>query len=124
METPAQMVRFKAYKRNEAPPDVDRRSTRVKNRNQLPLGTWAKWLVESILLKLWTYTRCFIAKLCTVKPTYLKDHLSVVTTVGWLVVHFSYSKASLYKTTCLQRPQLLRPLSGCYRQVLLYCTVV
>ena len=48
METPKQMVKFKAYKRDGAPPAVDRRSTRVKNRNRLALGAWAKWLVESI----------------------------------------------------------------------------
>ena len=50
VETPMQMVKFKAYKRDGAPPTIDRRLTRVRNRNRMPLGAWAKWLVERILL--------------------------------------------------------------------------
>ena len=42
------MIKFKAYKREEDPPEIDRRFTRVKNRNKLPVGVWAKWLVERI----------------------------------------------------------------------------
>ena len=49
METPQQMVKFKAYKRDGAPPTIDRRLTRVRNRSKMPLGAWAKWLVERIL---------------------------------------------------------------------------
>ena len=49
------MVNFKVYKResaagggDEGVADVDRRLTRIKNQNHLPLGVWAKWIVESI----------------------------------------------------------------------------
>ena len=52
-ESPQQMVNFKVYKRDqmgeEGGADVDRRLTRIKNQNHLPLGVWAKWVVESIL---------------------------------------------------------------------------
>ena len=44
-----QMVKFKAYKRDGAPPTIDRRLTRVRNKQRMPLGAWAKWLVERIL---------------------------------------------------------------------------
>lgn len=50
LENPDQMVKFKAYQR-EALPDasiIDRRLTRVKNKNRLPVGVWAHWVVESI----------------------------------------------------------------------------
>ena len=54
-ESPQQMVNFKVYKRDlmgeEGGADVDRRLTRIKNQNHLPLGVWAKWVVESILKK-------------------------------------------------------------------------
>ena len=46
------MVGFKVYKREQDGEvlDVDRRLTRIKNQNHLPLGVWAKWLVESIIM--------------------------------------------------------------------------
>ena len=50
-ESPQQMVSFKVYKREQSgddAADVDRRLTRIKNQNHLPLGVWAKWIVESI----------------------------------------------------------------------------
>ena len=48
------MVNFKVYKREQVGEEeggvsVDRRLTRIKNQNQLPLGVWAKWVGESIL---------------------------------------------------------------------------
>ena len=52
--------------------------------------------------------------------TCLKDLLSIETTEGWFIIHCSCTKASHTRTTCLQRPQLFGPLSGCCRQVLLY----
>ena len=54
-EAPQQMVNFKVYKRDQVDQvaDVDRRLTRIKNQNHLPLGVWAKWVVESILMAGW-----------------------------------------------------------------------
>ena len=56
-ESPQQMVNFKVYKRDlgdqEGTASVDRRLTRIKNQNHLPLGVWAKWVVESIPQLLW-----------------------------------------------------------------------
>ena len=52
-ESPQQMVNFKVYKRDQVAEEdggqLDRRLTRIKNQNHLPLGVWAKWVVESIL---------------------------------------------------------------------------
>ena len=50
MEAPQQVVNFKVYKRDqeEGVAGMDRRLTRIKNQNYLPLGVWAKWVVESI----------------------------------------------------------------------------
>ena len=52
-ESPQQMVNFKVYKRDQMEEEggacVDRRLTRIKNQNHLPLGVWAKWVVQSIL---------------------------------------------------------------------------
>ena len=50
--TPEQLVKFKVYKRDERDDEanmVDRRLTRIKNQNRLPLGVWAKMVTESIL---------------------------------------------------------------------------
>lgn len=50
-EAPQQMINFKVYKRGgqeERVAGMDRRLTRIKNQNHLPLGVWAKWIVESI----------------------------------------------------------------------------
>lgn len=50
LESPDQMVKFKVYKRDwSMQVTVDRRLTRVKNQNKLPIGVWANWVVESIL---------------------------------------------------------------------------
>ena len=52
LNTPEQMVKFKVYIRDERGDEadvVDRRLTRIKNQNKLPLGVWAKLVVESIL---------------------------------------------------------------------------
>ena len=52
LNTPEQMVKFKVYKRDERDDEadmIDRRLTRIKNQNKLPLGVWAKMVVESIL---------------------------------------------------------------------------
>ena len=52
LNTPEQLVKFKVYKRDERGDEddmVDRRLTRIKNQNKLPLGVWAKLVVESIL---------------------------------------------------------------------------
>ena len=49
---PEQMVKFKVYKRDERDDEadmIDCRLTRIKNQNKLPLGVWAKMVVESIL---------------------------------------------------------------------------
>ena len=49
---PEQMVKFKVYKRDERDNEadmIDRRLTRIKNQNKLPLGVWEKMVVESIL---------------------------------------------------------------------------
>ena len=54
------------------------------------------------------------------KTTY-KDYLSVATNVGFSTAQLSDTYARLYiGTTCLHRSPPLGPLSGCYRQVLLY----
>lgn len=51
-QSPQQMVNFKVYKREQVGEEdessVDRRLTRIKNQNYLPLGVWAKWVGESI----------------------------------------------------------------------------
>jgi hypothetical protein len=64
-----------------------------------------------------------------------RDHLSIEATVGRHMDHLSYTIALLHRDhlsteatvgrsmdhlSYTQRPQLLGPLSGCYRQVLLY----
>ena len=52
LNTPEQLVKFKAYIRDEKDDEadmVDRRLTRIKNQNRLPLGVWAKMVTESIL---------------------------------------------------------------------------
>ena len=68
------------------------------------------------------------------------DHLSTVTTVGWSMDHLGDTNARLYirttflqrplqadpwttSSTCLQRPFSPGPLSGLYRQVLLYLLI-
>ena len=50
LDNPEQTVKFKVYKRDCCPEisSVDRRLTRVKNKNRLPVGVWARWVVESI----------------------------------------------------------------------------
>ena len=50
LDNPEQTVKFKVYKRDSCPEisSVDRRLTRVKNKNRLPVGVWARWVVESI----------------------------------------------------------------------------
>ena len=51
LNTPEQLVKFKAYIRDEKDDEadmVDRRLTRIKNQNRLPLGVWAKMVTESI----------------------------------------------------------------------------
>ena len=58
LSTPEQMVKFKVYIRDERGDEadmIDRRLTRIKNQNKLPLGVWAKMVVESIL-------KCYLAK--------------------------------------------------------------
>lgn len=53
LNTPEQLIKFKVYKRDERDEDanmVDRRLTRIKNQNRLPLGVWAKMVTESILI--------------------------------------------------------------------------
>ena len=53
LESPRQMINFKVYKRepeDEGVAGMDRRLTRMRNQNHLPLGVWAKWVVESIPL--------------------------------------------------------------------------
>ena len=52
INTPEQLVKFKVYKRDERDDEanmIDRRLTRIKNQNRLPLGVWAKMVIESIL---------------------------------------------------------------------------
>ena len=61
---------------------------------------------------------CIHSVTCLKDHIAYKDHLSIETTVDWLIVHFSCTKAPLYKDHL--RPQLLGPLPGRYRQVLLY----
>ncbi len=50
IENPEQMIKFKVYKREYIPQatTVDRRLTRVKNKNKLPIPVWANLVVESI----------------------------------------------------------------------------
>lgn len=50
LKNPEETVKFKVYKRDRCPQisSVDRRLTRVKNMNRLPIGVWARWVVESI----------------------------------------------------------------------------
>ena len=91
VESPLQLVKFKAYKRDSAPPSIDRRLTRVRNRSRMPLGAWAKWLVERILLSItgggpsdlsrvqWNLSiedtiGTQLAVQCTVEPLYRGHH--------------------------------------------------
>lgn len=50
-ENPDQMIKFKVYKREYMPQvaTIDRRLTRIKNKNKLPIPVWANLVVESIL---------------------------------------------------------------------------
>ena len=48
LEAPHQLIKFKVYRHDgeTAETNVDRRLTRVKNKNKLPLGVWARSVVE------------------------------------------------------------------------------
>ena len=77
------MVKFKAYKRDGEPPTIDRRLTRVRNRNKMPLGAWAMWLVERILSKV-------VGRLgsleCVVQEV-LRDLSHVLSVAAWVLEH-------------------------------------
>ncbi|KAI9156008.1 Cation channel sperm-associated protein 2 [Blastocladiella emersonii ATCC 22665] len=45
-ENPHQLIKFQAFKRTQVDP-VDRRLTRIRNKDKVPLGAWAGWVVES-----------------------------------------------------------------------------
>ena len=48
LENPEQMINFNRDKIKEIDHSIDRRLIRVKNKNKVPLGVWASWVVESI----------------------------------------------------------------------------
>lgn len=54
LTVPEQTIKFKVYKRDQIAPEIktDKRLGRVRNQNKLPLGVWATWISESILLEL------------------------------------------------------------------------
>ena len=51
-ENPYQLIKFKAFKRTQQldgdGPKIDRRLTRAKNVDNLPIGAWANWIVQSM----------------------------------------------------------------------------
>ncbi|KAI8841297.1 hypothetical protein BC829DRAFT_446759 [Chytridium lagenaria] len=57
LENPHQLIKFQVFKRSQKENDgvqkTDRRLTRTRNINSLPIGAWAGWVVEKIALK-WT----------------------------------------------------------------------
>ncbi|KAJ3360569.1 hypothetical protein GGF32_008312 [Allomyces javanicus] len=46
-ENPGQLIKFQAFKRTRQMDKVDRRLTRIRNKDKVPLGAWAGWVVES-----------------------------------------------------------------------------
>ena len=75
------------------------------------------WISE-VSLYIHTYNgTCHNGYLCT-----QKDHLPTHTNVVGSVVHSMILMYLYIRTTCLQRPQILSPLSGFYRQA--HCTRV
>ena len=53
LEEPQQLIKFKNFKRNPVEivlnQSIDRRLTRVKNQNSLPIGSWAHWVSSQTL---------------------------------------------------------------------------
>ena len=45
------LVKFKLYNQKERPTYTDKRLNRIKTKNAIPVGPWAKMVVESIFLK-------------------------------------------------------------------------
>ncbi len=88
--TPEQMVKFKVYIRDVRDDEVgmiDRRLTRIKNQNKLPVGVWAKMVVESIL-------KCYLA-IKELVDKINSEHLSMATpqvTVATPIIKFSQKK--------------------------------
>ena len=50
--SPNALVKFEVYSKNEVMKYTDKRLNRIKTKNAIPLGPWAKMVVESILLLL------------------------------------------------------------------------
>ena len=44
------LVKFKLYNQKERPTYADKRLNRIKTKNAIPVGPWAKMVVESIFL--------------------------------------------------------------------------
>ncbi|KAI9218701.1 Ion transport protein-domain-containing protein [Blastocladiella britannica] len=49
-ESPHQLVKFQAFKRTRLEA-IDRRLTRIRNRNKVPIGAWAGWVVQSAMFQ-------------------------------------------------------------------------
>ena len=63
-DAPDQAIKFKVYKREQIPEiTIDRRLTRVRNQNRLPIGVWAHWIVESILVYTYLHTQIYTGTL-------------------------------------------------------------
>lgn len=66
VETPEQMIKFKAYKRGHKQLTrtnlTGHKLTRVSNQKKLPYGIWAHLIVESILIPLFEFYVCMHEK--------------------------------------------------------------
>lgn len=84
IEAPHQLVKFRVYKREglTAEGGLDRRLTRVKNKNKLPLGVWARSVLEGRHLTIVPY----------IKPQLLVTtssvHCRVYQRTGFFIAYF------------------------------------
>ncbi|KAJ1501663.1 Cation channel sperm-associated protein 2, partial [Coelomomyces lativittatus] len=55
-ENPCQLIKFQTLKRTQLHADIDRRLTRIRNKDKVPLGAWAAWVLESKAWELFLIT--------------------------------------------------------------------
>lgn len=81
LENPHQLIKFQVFKRSkqlDEPVKTDRRLTRTRNLNSLPIGAWARWVVDNpffqsfiwIIIILNTITIGVSAELWPIKSNY------------------------------------------------------
>jgi cation channel sperm-associated protein 2 len=51
-EAPTQLIKFQAFKRTRQTEKIDRRFTRIRNKDKVPLGAWAAYVNISLTMTL------------------------------------------------------------------------